>query len=245
MNLLHNACQQLKLNTVLKHLDDCVAQAQRQQQSHTDFLYELLSMEIETRTERRTARLLKSAQFPMIKTLEQFDFNRNPLVSKTKINLLAQGDFIANAEPIIFIGDPGTGKTHLAQAIGHQLILKGITVRFISASQLVNQLVEAHAQQHMIKLLSLFQRNQVLIIDEVGYLTIQSKEAELLFQVFSQRHELKPVIITTNLPFSEWTSVFTDPRLCRALLDRLTHRAHIMDTGIDSARLQESLSKKK
>ncbi len=245
MNLLHNACQQLNLNTLSKHLDDCVLQAQRQQQSYTDFLYELLSIEIEKRSERRTARLLKSAQFPMIKTLEQFDFNRNPLISKTKINLLAQGDFIPNAEPIIFIGDPGTGKTHLAQAIGHQLILKGVTVRFISASQLVNQLVEAHSQQHVIKLLNLFQRAQVLIIDELGYLPIQPKEAELLFQVFSQRHELKPVIITTNLPFSEWTSVFIDPRLCRALLDRLTHRAHIIDTGTNSERLQESLRKKK
>ena len=238
---LHNACQQLKLTTVLKQVDSLAELAQRQQQPYTDFLYELLNLEIEKRLERRTQRLIKAAKFPMIKTLEQFDFQRAPHICHSKINLLAQGEFIQNAEPIIFLGDPGTGKTHLAQAIGYQLILNGYAVRFITASQLINQLVEAHDKHQLTKLLAQLQRCHALIIDELGYLPMQQHEAELLFQIFSQRHELKPVIVTSNLPFSEWTSVFTDPRLCRALLDRLTHRAHIIQTGNESMRLNEAL----
>jgi DNA replication protein DnaC len=242
---LKDICGQLNLSSLYKHVMTIHEQARRQQQPHLEFLYEILQQEAEHRITRRAARRVKEARFPRIKTLSSFNFLKSPHLPESKIRTLAEGSYIDAAEPIILIGEPGTGKTHLATALGYEAAQQGHSVRFTSASQLANCLIEARDAQILSRLVSHYQKFSVLIIDELGYLPLNKTDAELIFQVLSYRQEQKPVIITTNLPFSEWTTVFPDQRLCRAVVDRLTHKAHIIETGLDSMRLKQTLDKRK
>jgi DNA replication protein DnaC len=241
MKTLISLCKQLQLSFTAESIATACEQAQRQQPSYIEFLTELLSREHEARLEKRAKQRIKEAKFPLVKTLESFDFTKTPDLPEAKIRSLAQGDYIDKAEPIIFIGEPGTGKTHLATALGYCAALQGRCVKFITASRLTNLLIEAKDQRWLSLLTQRFQRYQVLILDELGYLPLAKTDAELLFQILSQRHEKYPIIITTNLPFSEWTSIFTDSRLCMALIDRITHRAHIIETGGSSIRFKQTL----
>lgn len=161
------------------------------------------------------------------------------------IRQLAQGDYIQKAEPIIFIGEPGTGKTHLACALGYAAAKQGINIRFTTTAQLVNLLVEAKDSRILSSITSRYARYKLLILDELGYVPLSKADSELLFQVISQRQERLPLIITTNLPFSEWTNIFPDQRLCKALIDRITHRAYIIETGEKSNRFEETVKKHK
>lgn len=243
MSQLTALCKQLYLSFTATSVVAACEQAQRQQQGYAEFLIELFTREYENRLERRAKRYIKSAKFPLVKTLENFDFNRAPDLPEAKIRSLArEGNYIKNVEPIIFIGEPGTGKTHLATALGYCAAQQGYRVKFATVGQLANALVEAKNHRQLSVLIQRYQRYHLLILDELGYLPLAKTDAELLFQILSQRHEKHPVIITTNLPFSEWTSVFTDHRLCKALIDRMTHRAHIIDTGDGSARLEQTLA---
>lgn len=242
MKTIISLCKQLKLPSMAAFAPIACEQAQRQQQSCTDFLVELLTYEYNSRLEKRAKKRINEAKFPLVKTLESFDFARTNL-PEAKIRSLAEGDYIAKAEPIILMGEPGTGKTHLATAFGYCAAIQGFAVKFITASQLTNMLVEAKDQRQLTLLTKRYQRYQLLIIDELGYLPLAKTDAELLFQILSLRHEKFPVIITTNLPFSEWTSIFTDHRLCKALIDRITHRAHIIETGNNSVRLNQTIAK--
>lgn len=239
-------CEKLKLKTISQRLmdfSDKIIDWEEKHEQYLCYLYNLLEFECNYRQEVRVLRLIKEARFAILKGLENFDFNQAPHLPEQKICDLAKGVYIPNAEPIIFLGESGTGKTHLATAIGYSNIQIGYSVRFVSASHLANELIEAHNAQGLIRLIEYYNKFSVLIIDELGYLPLSKVDAELLFQVLSKRHEQKPIIITTNLPFSEWTSVFPDKRLCRAVVDRVTHRAHIIETGIRSARLAETLTK--
>jgi DNA replication protein DnaC len=238
-------CQQLQLSTIASGINKACEQAQRQQVSYDKFLMELFNAELEMRAERRCARRVKEAKFPCVKTLDSFSFSRCPDLPQTLIRQLAQGEYIENAEPIILIGEPGTGKTHLASALGYAAAKQGVTVRFITTAQLVNLLVEARDSRVLSSITARFARYKLLILDELGYVPLSKADSELLFQVISQRQERLPIIITTNLPFSEWTSIFPDQRLCKALIDRITHRAHIIDTGDESLRLEETIKKHK
>jgi len=141
------------------------------------------------------------------------------------------------------LGEPGTGKTHIACALGYCAAQQGKTVRFITGSQLVNQLIEAKDNRELHRITQQYQTYQVLIVDELGYLPFANTDARAIVQVLSARHEQASTIITTNLPFSEWTSIFLDHRLCKALIDRLTHKAHIIDTGEQSNRFMEAIAK--
>ena len=243
MNLLVKLCKQLQLPFTATTILTVCEQAQRQQQNYSEFLTELFTREYDHKLENRAKRRIKEAGFPLVKTLETFNFARARDISETKIRSLAQGDYISKAEPIIFLGEPGTGKTHLATALGYCAALQGHSVKFVTASQLANMLIEAKNHQQLSTIIKRYQSYRVLLIDELGYLPLAKTDAELLFQILSQRHEKNPVVITTNLPFSEWTSIFTDHRLCKALIDRITYKAHIIGTGIDSKRLEETLSK--
>jgi DNA replication protein DnaC len=234
-------CMNLKLSSISKNAVPLGETALRQGQSHINYLEELLNEEWEQRLLKRAARRVKEARFPQIKTLEGFDFNQAPALPETRIRELSQGNYIEQAEPIILIGEPGTGKTHIASALGYAAAQQGVSVRFVSASFLANSLSEARDAHVLSRLNAHYQKFGLLIIDELGYLPLNKADAELIFQVLSARQEQRPVIITTNLPFSEWTSVFTDQRLCKALVDRLTHKAHIIETGSQSARLRETL----
>ncbi len=239
---LSTLCKQLQLSFMAASAENICEQAERQQPHYADFLIDLLTQEYEGRLERRAQRRVKDAKFPRVKTLDSFDFERVPNLPETKIRKLLNCDYINKAEPIIFIGEPGTGKTHLASALGYAAALQGYSVRFITACQLANSLVEAKNHQQLSSLILRYQKYHLLILDELGYLPLANIDAELLFQVLSQRHEKWPVIITTNLPFSEWTSVFVDHRLCKALIDRVTHRAHIIETGAKSVRFEQTIA---
>ena len=233
--------KKLQLSTLAKLVENCCQQALRQQLPYDQFLLELLNEELEFRLQRRAARRIKEAKFPSIKTLDGFDFTRSPCLPEVLIRRLAEGEYIKEARPIIFIGEPGTGKTHLASALGYAAALKGESVRFTSTSQLVNLLVEAKDSRVLSSITQRYSRYKLLILDELGYLPLTKSDSELLFQVISQRQERLPTVITTNLPFSEWTSIFPDQRLCKALIDRLTHNAHIIETGDKSARLEDTI----
>lgn len=239
---LTTLCKQLQLSFMAASVTGICEQAQRQQPDYSEFLTDLLTQEYDGRLERRAKRRVKEARFPLIKTLDSFDFGRAASLPESKILSLLNGDYINKAEPVIFIGEPGTGKTHLASALGYAAALQGRSVRFVTACQLVNSLVEAKDHRQLASLTLRYQKYNLLILDELGYLPLAKSDAELLFQVLSQRHEKYPVIITTNLPFSEWTSVFTDHRLCKALIDRITHRAHIIETGSNSIRLEHTIA---
>ena len=239
--VLTHLCRLLKTPSIARDAPRLAEEAGRQGVSHLEFLENLLQLEVDERMVRRAARRTKEAGFPLVKTLSGFDFSKNPSLPESRIRRLAAGDYIDNAECVIFVGDPGTGKTHLATALGVAAAEQGRRVRFTSASMLVNELVEARDAAQLSRVVGRYARVDLLILDELGYLPLGKADAELLFQVLTARSERRAIILTTNLPFREWTSIFPDPRLCRAIIDRLTHRSHIIDTGSDSIRLQDAL----
>jgi DNA replication protein DnaC len=217
----------------------------RERRTHLGYLEALLQAELEDREHRLVERRLREARMPRVKTLEEFDFSQSPKVSAQQIHELAKGDYIAKAEPIIFIGDSGTGKTHLLTGLAVAACRQKRRVRFATAAALINELVEAQRQLQLGRALARWSRYDLIALDEVGYVPLAEVGAELLFQVIADRAEKAAVIVTTNLPFSEWTQVIPNARLCKALLDRITDRAHIIETGAESYRFRRSLEKRK
>ena len=179
-----------------------------------------------------------------MKTLEEFDFAQAPAISATKIAELAEGGYIERAEPVVFIGECGTGKTHLLTGLCVAACRQKRRVRFTTAAALVNELVEAKQQLALRRVLARWDRYDLIAIDEVGYVPLAEVGAEFLFQVIAERAEKAAVILTTNLPFSEWTQVIPNARLCKALLDRITDRAHIIETGTESYRFRRTLERR-
>jgi len=205
----------------------------------------LLQAELEEREQKLIVRRLKEAKLPKVKTLEEFDFSQAPQVSATKLRELAEGGYIERAEPVVFLGDCGTGKTHLLTGLCVAACRQKRRVRFATAAGLVNELVEAKQQLQLRRVLARWERYDLIAIDEVGYVPLAEVGAEFLFQVIADRAEKAAVILTTNLPFSEWTQVIPNARLCKALLDRITDRAHIIETGTESFRFRRTLEKRR
>ncbi len=235
-------CRILRLATVAAPCERLAQDAVRQQQSPLAYLASLLAAEVDDRERRLIARRVREAHLPRLKLLEDFDFGAAPQVSAVRLHQLAEGGYLARAEPIILIGDSGTGKTHLATGLCVAACHQRKRARFITAAGLVNELVEAQQQHGLGRALQRWSRLDLIVLDEVGYVPFAQGGAELLFQVISERAERTAWIITTNLPFSEWTQVFPNARLCKALLDRITDRAHIIDTGTDSYRFKRTLT---
>jgi DNA replication protein DnaC len=220
-------------------------QAVKEKQSHLRYLEVLLAAEVEEREHRAVQRRLKEAHLPRIKTLEDFNFSQSPKVSAPQIRDLAQGNYIEQAEPVIFLGEAGTGKTHLATALCVAACQQKRRVRFTTAAGLVNELVEAQHNNQLSRVLKKYGRYELVAIDELGYVPLANVGAELLFQVVSERSERAAILVTSNLPFSEWTQVFKNARLCKALLDRVTDGAHILETGSESYRFRRTFKKRK
>jgi DNA replication protein DnaC len=242
---IEQQCKLLHLPTVAGQCAQLAEQAGRERRTHLGFLEALLQAELEHREQRLVERRIREAHLPRMKTLEEFDFAQCPKVSAQQIHELAQGTYIGRAEPIIFIGDSGTGKTHLLTGLAVAACGQKLRVRFATAAALINELVEAKHQLQLGRVLARWARYDLVALDEVGYVPLAEVGAELLFQVIAERAEKAAVIVTTNLPFSEWTQVVPNSRLCKALVDRITDRAHIIETGAASFRFRRSLEKHK
>ncbi len=236
---------ELKLPTVRRRFRPLAEEAMREQQTPVAYLAALLEAEHQERAERRERRRLIDARFPAIKRLEDFRFAENPKVPQATIAALAEGSWINDRESVILIGDSGTGKTHLGTALAVCACQQGRRVRFTTLAALANELQEAESRKELARVVGRYARIELLLLDELGYLALPDGAAELVFQVLSERHERGSLIITTNLPFGEWTKVFPDARLAKAVVDRLTHRAHIIDTGNESWRFRHGLRTKK
>ena len=222
---------ELKLPTVRRRFRAFAQEATRDQQTPTAYLAALLEAEVSERAERRERRRLVEARFPLMKRLEEFRFADNPKVPQATIAALAQGTWIDDRESVILLGDSGTGKTHLAIALAVLACQQGRRVRFTTLAALANELQAAESRRELGRVVARYARTELVVLDELGYLALPDGAAELVFQVISERNERASLIVTTNLPFGEWTKVFPDARLAKAVVDRLTHRAHIIDTG--------------
>lgn len=241
---LQQQCKALRMPAVGSQFERLAEQAVREKQSHLDYLEALLNAELEERERNTVERRLRDAHLPRLKTLEEFDFSQSPKISAGQIRELAEGGYIERAEPVLFVGDCGTGKTHLMTGLCVAACRQKRRVRFATTAGLVNELVEAKHQLQLRRVLARWARYELIAIDEVGYVPLAEVGAEFLFQVIAERAEKAAVIMTTNLPFSEWTQVIPNARLCKALLDRITDRAHIIETGSDSYRFRRTLEKR-
>jgi DNA replication protein DnaC len=242
---IRQQCKVLRMPTIAAQCTQLAEQAVRERRTHLGYLEALLQAELEEREQRLIERRIHEAHLPRVKTLEEFDFPRNSTVPAQQIHELAKGDYIAKAEPIIFIGDSGTGKTHLLTGLAVAACRQKRRVRFATAAAMINELVEAKHQLQLGRALARWARYDLIALDEVGYVPLAEVGAEFLFQVIAERSEKAAVIVTTNLLFSEWTQVVPNPRLCKALLDRVTDRAHIIETGTESYRFRRTLEKRK
>jgi len=236
--------KQLRLPTLGDQFAGLAEEAVKEKQSHLSYLEALLEAEVEERDRKAIARRIQEARFPAVKTLEEFDFPSAPHISAALLRNLSEGGYLARKEPIIFLGDTGTGKTHLATGLGVAACRKRKRVRFTTAAEMVTELIEAQNQLELTRVRNRWTRYDLIVIDELGYVVMPDAAAELLFQVIAGRAERAAVIVTTNLPFSEWTTKFPNARLCKAMLDRLTDQAHIIETGDDSYRFRRTLAKK-
>src|SRR6478672_8958543 len=233
-------CKALRMPMISAQFRSVAEQAIREKQSHIGYLEALLAAELEERERNTIERRIREAHLPRVKTLEEFDYTQSPHVTAAKMRDLAEGGYIERAEPVLFIGECGTGKTHLLTGLCVAACRQKRRARFTTAAGLVNELVEAKHKLELRRVMARWSRYDLIAIDEVGYVPLAEVGAEFLFQVIAERAERTAVIVTTNLPFSEWTQVIPNARLCKALLDRITDRAHILETGTESYRFHRS-----
>ncbi|PJK28021.1 AAA family ATPase [Minwuia thermotolerans] len=243
--LLAHHLKQLKLPTVLREYDKVARECARDGVDHPRYLLRLVELELIDRERRMVERRIKAARFPAVKSFDTFDFTAIPGLNKMLVLELARCEFVLRRENVIALGNSGTGKTHVALALGLAACQKGFTVTFTTAASLVHQLMEARDERRLLKLQRDLQAVKLLIVDELGYIPLSPTGAELLFEVFSQRYERGSTIVTSNLPFEDWTSVLGSERLTGALLDRLTHHVHILTMNGDSYRLKQSSGRRR
>jgi len=238
------ACRSLHLPTVRAEAASLADEAAREGITHRGFLAEVLSAEVDQRHTRRRARRIFEARFPRLKRLEDFDLSAAPAINPATFAALAAGGWIDAGEPLCLIGDSGTGKSHLLIGLGMAACEAGRRVRYVTCAALVNELAEAADERVLSKVVARYGRFDLLCLDEVGYVSVDARGAELLFQVITEREERASIALASNASFSEWGQTFSDPRLAAAVVDRLTFRAHIIETGSDSYRLRSARAKK-
>jgi DNA replication protein DnaC len=232
------ATRELRLPVVRTDAARVAEVAKRSQLSYLAYLAEVLSAETDERAERRRLRRIAEAHFPRIKRLADFDLGAATTINPATISMLASCNFLAAGDPVVVLGDSGTGKSHLLIGLGMAACEQGRRVRYITAAQLVNELVEAADERRLSRIVARYGRLELLCLDELGYVKLDTRGSELLFQILTEREEKASVAVASNLPFSEWGGVIADPRLVAAIVDRLTFNAHIIETGTESYRLK-------
>ena len=242
--LLASHLKTLKLPTFLREHDKLARQCAAEGVDHVRYLARLVELELIDRECRMVERRIKAARFPAAKSLDSFDFAAIPKLNKMQVLELARCDWITRRENVIALGPSGTGKTHVAIGLGLAACQKGLTVGFITASALVSEMMEARDERRLLRLHKQMTGYKLLIIDELGFVPLSKTGAELLFELISQRYERGSTLITSNLPFDEWTETFGSERLTGALLDRLTHHVSILEMNGESYRLAQSQARK-
>ncbi|MFL5340506.1 MAG: IS21-like element helper ATPase IstB [Gemmataceae bacterium] len=243
--LLKANLKHLRLPTMHAEFEGLARQAAEANENYQQYLLRLTELEVAARAANVLKARIKQASFPAAKDFDSYDFTAQPSLAKPKILELANGEWIDQHCNICLIGNSGTGKTHLATALGLAGCRQGRRVRFFTAAGLVNRLEEAQKIYQLDRFLDQLERADLLIVDELGYLSFSRTGAELLFQVFADRYERKSLLITSNLPFGDWVQVFHGERMTAALLDRLTHKCHIFEMNGESYRFRESMKTKK
>lgn len=243
--LLQHHLKKLRLPTVLRDYEKLARQCAAEDVDHVRYLARLIELELIEREARMVQRRIKAARFPAIKSLETFNFDAIPALNRKLVLDLARCEFVDSHENIIALGPSGVGKTHIAIGLGLAACQRGIKTRFTTAAAIVHELIEARDDKRLVRLQKQLAGHELLIIDELGFVPLSRTGAELLFELIGQRYERGATIITSNLPFDEWTATFGDERLTGALLDRLTHHVHILEMNGQSYRLAQSRSKKK
>ena len=242
--LLDHHLKALRLPTFLREYDKVAQQCAEEAVEYPRYLFRLSELELLDRERRATERRIKQARFPVVKSLDSFDFLAIPSLNKLLVLELMRGEFIDRRECVLALGNSGTGKTHIALSIGLAACQKGYRVRFTTAASLVHELMEARDEKRLLRFQKHLASFELLIVDELGFVPLSKTGAEMLFEIFSQRYERAATMVTSNLPFNEWTEILGSERLTGALLDRLTHHVHILEMNGESYRLKESKQKK-
>lgn len=242
--LLIENLKTLKLSAITTNLESQLRQARQDKLDYDEFLLNLTEVEVHVRLENGRKRRLREAKFPLSKPLETFKFEESPDLDVRLIKELSTCEYVKQSRNIIFVGKSGAGKTHLATALGMEACRQGVRTRFVTGCGLANELIEARDEKVLGRVIKRYAGYGLLIIDELGYVPFSKEGAELLFQILAERHERKSVIITSNMGFGDWTQIFGDPNLTAALLDRVTHKAHIINCTWESYRLKETLKDK-
>jgi DNA replication protein DnaC len=239
--LLETYLKQLRLPTVLQNYRKFADDSARANLSYDRYLLALLEQEVAQREKNRHQRRIKAARFPALKDLATFDFSAVPDLNKVRVLDLARGEYIVKREPILMVGNPGVGKTHVATGLAAAACRQGYKVRFYNAAGLVNDMIQAQDEHRLTRFLNATLKHQLIVLDELGFIPFTPTGAQLIFQFCSALYEQVALIVTTNLRFADWTQIFGDERLTAALLDRLTHRAHILEFVGESYRFRQRL----
>ena len=238
--LLEHHLKELKLPTILREYAAVAGVCSNERADYPTYLLRLCERELIDRERRAAERRIKAARFPVIKTLDSFDFTAQPSINESLVRELMSGEYIQKKENVLLVGTSGTGKTHVASALAFAACAQGCRVRFFTVGGLVRMLLEAREERQLERMLKQLQRQDLLLLDELGYVPFSKPGAELLFEVVSRAYERTSLIVTTNLPFENWPEVCGSERLTGAMLDRLTHRVHILEANGESYRLRQS-----
>jgi len=241
--LLDTYLKQLRLPTFLQNYRKFAEDAAQDNLGYDRFLLALAEQEIAQREQNRRVRRIKAARFPVLKELADFDFSAIPGLNKQKVLDLARGEYIQKADSLLMVGNPGLGKTHVAIGLGLAACRQGHRVRFYNAAGLVNELTQAQDEHELPKFLATALKHKLIVLDELGFIPFSATGAHLIFQFCSTLYERVAMIVTTNLRFADWPQVFGDERLTAALLDRLTHKAHILEFVGESYRFRERMQR--